>query len=184
MPDWLTHMGIAYLVIWGISKIPKYDKLRLYFWLFVIGMVAPDIERIIRIVAQEIGNPFFLQLAYAITTVSHSILGVAIISLFITSFFPHEKNLKRLYLALFIGGIGHLLVDLIMWPWPGMGINLFYPLAGSEFSFSFHLVWPGGFLPLIIVSCIVLATVCIDLILRNFSVFNFKFLSKQERGIA
>lgn len=183
MPDWLTHMGIAYLVIWSISKVPKYDKLRPYFWLFVIGMVAPDIERIIRIVAEEIGNAFFLQLSYSITTVSHSILGVVIISLFITAFFPHEKDLKFLYFALFIGGIGHLLVDLIMWPWPGMGIYLFYPLTGSEFAFSFHLVWPGGFLPLIVVSCCVLVTIGIDLIQRNFSVFNFKFLSKKEGRI-
>jgi len=183
MPDWLTHMGIAYLVIWGLSKIPKYDKLRTYFWLFVIGMVGPDIERIFRIVAQEIGNAFFLELSFTFTTVSHSILGVVIISLFITAFFPHDKDTKLLYLTLFIGGFGHLMVDLIMWPWPGMGINLFYPLAGSEFSFSFHLVWPGGFLPLIVVSSIVLATVCTDLIQRNFTVFKFQFLSKKEKGI-
>jgi hypothetical protein len=181
MPDWLTHMGIAYLVIWGISKIPRYEKLRPYFWLFVIGMVSPDIERIFRIVAQEIGNAYFLELSYTFTTVSHSILGVAIISLFITSFFPHEKDTKFVYLTLFIGGIGHLMTDLIMWPWPGMGINLFYPLAGSDFAYSFHLVWPGGFLPLIIISCILLATVVVDLILRNFSVFNFRLGSKTER---
>jgi len=175
VPDWLTHMGIAYLVIWGISKIPKYEiKWRNYFWLFMIGMVAPDIERIFRLIAQEIGNSFFLNLAYTFATVSHSILGVVIISLFIVSFFPHEKDLKFIYLALIIGGIGHLLIDMIMWPWPGMGINLFYPLAGSEFSYSFHLVWPGGFVPLIIVSIILLGTVCFDVIQKNFTVFKWR----------
>lgn len=177
MPDWLAHMGIAYLVIWGISKIPKLDgKLRMYFWFFVIGMVEPDIERIFKIIAQEVGNSYFLALSSTFTSISHSILGVVIISLFIVSFFPHEekRDTKFIYLALVIGGLGHLMVDLVMWPWPGMGLNLFYPLAGSEFSFSFHLVWPWTFIPLIITSIILLGTVCFDLLQRNFTVFNWR----------
>jgi len=178
MPDWLTHMGIAYVVIWGISKIPELNsKLRAYFWLFIIGMVAPDIERFFTVVAQVIDNAYFTALTFTFITVTHSILGVAIISLFITSFFPHEqqRDTKFIYLTLFIGGLGHLMIDLIMWPWPGMGLNLFYPLAGSEFSYSFHLVWPWNFTPLFITSIILLGTVLIDAISRNFSVFRWQF---------
>ncbi|HUY00803.1 MAG TPA: metal-dependent hydrolase [Candidatus Deferrimicrobium sp.] len=176
MPDWLTHMGIAYIVIWGISKMPKYkDSLRKYFWIFVIGMVAPDIERIFKIVAQELGNVTFINIASNFTLISHSILGVLLISLFITAFFPHEPDCKYIFLPLFIGGMGHLVTDMIMNPWQGMGINLFYPLTGSEFAYSFHLVWPGGFGPLIITGIILLGTVCVDLIQKNFSVFNIQF---------
>ena len=176
MPDWLTHMGVAYIIIWGISKIPKYDnKLRKYFWLFVIGMVAPDIERIIRLIAQQLDIKVFIEFSYNITLITHSILGVALVSLFITSFFPHENDIKLIYLTLFVGGMGHLLLDMIMWPWVGMGVSLFYPLTGSEFAYSFHLVWAGGFIPLIVTGCIILGTVCVDVIQRNFSVFNYKF---------
>lgn len=179
MPDWLTHMGIAYLVVWGISKMPRYEgRLRKYFWFFIIGMVAPDIERIVRVVAQQLGSGTLMQISYAFTTISHSFLGVLLISLFILSFFPHEKDTKLIYATLVIGGIGHLLTDMIMWPWAGMGLNLFYPLTGSDFAYSFHLVWPGGFVPLFITAGIILGTVIIDLLQKNFSVFNLKLAGK------
>lgn len=178
MPDWLTHMGVAYIVIWSISKTKYEASLRKYFWLFVIGMVSPDIERFIRLIAQGLGSQYFINVASSITLITHSILGVVIISLFILSFFHHEKDIKFIFLTLFIGGMGHLLLDMIMNPWEGMGLSLFYPLTGAEFSYSFHLVWPGGFVPLIITSCIILGTVCVDIIQRNFSVFNFNLIKK------
>ena len=176
MPDWLTHMGIAYVIIWGISKAPKFDsRFRKYYWLFMIGMVAPDLDRIIRMVAQLLDFTTLLNLSYSLTYITHSFLGVALISLFITAFFPREKDLKFIYLAVLVGGLGHLTADLIMYPWGGMGLFLLFPLKGSEFAFSFHLVWPGGFIPLYITAAFVLGTVIIDLIQKNFSVFNFKF---------
>lgn len=175
MPDWLTHMGIGYIIVWVISKIPKYDKrLRKYFWMFIIGMVAPDIERIFRVIAQQIDSSFLMNLSFSFTLITHSIIGAVIVSLFLTAFFPHEKDTKYIFLTIFFGSIGHLLTDMVMWPWKGMGLSLFYPLTGSEFVYSFHLVWPGGFIPLIITAFIILGTVCIDLVQRNLSVFNFK----------
>ena len=98
-----------------------------------------------------------------------------IVSLFLTAFFPREKDTKYIFLALFIGAMGHLFTDAIMWPWKGMGINFLYPLNGPEFAFSFHLVWPGGIVPLIITGSIVLGTIVIDLVQRNFSVFHLTF---------
>ena len=93
MPDCLTHFFVAYAIIWVFSKIPKYDKpLRKYYWFFVIGMLAPDIERLINIIAQQLGNSTFIGLSWVISGICHSILGVLIISLFVTSFFPHEKD--------------------------------------------------------------------------------------------
>lgn len=167
-------MGLGYFIIWIISKTKYNTDLRKYFWMFVIGMVAPDIERFFRLVAQALDSQTLLAISFKFTTITHSILGAVIISLFITSFFPHEKDIKFVFLAIFIGAIGHLILDMIMFPWPGMGINLFYPLAGSDFAYSFHLVWPGGFVPLIITGCLLMGTVFVDLIQRNFTVFNLK----------
>ncbi|MHA1130741.1 MAG: metal-dependent hydrolase [Candidatus Helarchaeota archaeon] len=176
MPDWLTHFFLGYIIIWGFSKFPKYDNaLRKYYWFFIIGMLEPDIERIFSIIANQTSSALFIEISAILTGVFHSILGVFIISLFITSFFPREKDTKFIFLALFIGGIGHLLTDAIMWPWKGMGINFLYPLNGPEFAFSFHLVWPGGLIPLIVTSSIVLGTVIFDLITQNFSVFQLNF---------
>ncbi len=181
MPDWITHFFIAYLIIWTISKIPKYDAaLRKYYWFFIIGMLSPDIERFINLIAQQVGNEFFISIAVTITDICHSLLGIVIISLFITSFFPHENDTKYIFLTVFIGAFGHLLTDAIMWPWAGQGIHFFYPLTGPEFAFSFHLVWPGGFVPLIVTSCIVVGTIIVDLIQGNFSVLGWRF---QWKGI-
>jgi len=169
-------MGIAYVIIWGISKVPKYDtRFRKYYWLLMIGMVAPDLDRIIRVVAQFLDFTTLLNLSYSLTYVTHSLLGVALISMFITAFFPREKGIKFIYLAVLFGGFGHLIADLIFYPWVGMGQYLLFPLTGSEFAFSFHLVWPGGLIPLYITAAFVLGTVIIDLIQRNFSVFSYNF---------
>ncbi len=184
MPDWLTHLGIGYILIWIISMIPKYDEsLRKYYSFFIIGMVAPDMERIISIIASLIGNPVFQEIAWIFTTISHSLLGGTIISLFILGFFTRENDTKKIYFVLLIGGVGHLVLDMIMWPWQGFGINWFYPLVGPEFAFSFHLVWPGGFEPLIITGIVLLGTIVIDLIRKHFSVFNYGFSIKiKNRG--
>jgi len=175
MPDWLTHLGIGYIIVWIISRIPSYDeKLRKYYWMFIIGMVAPDIERIFSIIANAIGNPYVQQLFGPITMITHSILGVVLVSAFITAFFNREEDTKKIYLAVFIGGIGHLITDMVMWPagW-GNGIPLFYPLVGPEFVVSFGFVWPGGFIPLIITSIILVGTLIIDLFQKKLVVFNY-----------
>ena len=170
--------------MWIISKIPSYDKnLRKYYWLFIIGMVAPDIERIFSIVANVIGNPTLQQFFAPITMITHSFLGVVLVSAFITAFFTKESDTKNIYLTLFIGGIGHLITDMVMWPagW-GNGIPLFYPLAGPEFVVSFGFVWPGGFLPLIFTSIILLGTLFVDFFQKRLSVFNYNFSGKILEG--
>lgn len=141
----------------------------------MIGTVAIDLDRIIRMVAQLLDFTTLLNLSYSLTYVTHSFLGVALVSLFITAFFPREKDIKWIYLTFVVGGLSHLLLDMIMYPWAGMGQYLFFPLTGSEFAYSFHLVWPGGFIPLYVTAVLVFVTVVVDLIQRNFSVFHFKF---------
>ncbi len=169
LPDWLTHIGVAYLIIWLISKIDKYDsKCRAYYIFFFIGSVMPDLERILALTAELFQNyqlkEFFI---VVFTTSFHTILGVICVSLAMTSFFPNENH-KLVYLSFLLGGLLHLLLDGMMWPWSGMGLFLFFPfLTGPRGAFSFHLAWPESLVPLIITSIAVGLTLIIDLIQKK-----------------
>ncbi|MFX1449697.1 MAG: metal-dependent hydrolase [Promethearchaeota archaeon] len=164
IPDWLTHIGVIYLIIWSLSKIEKFDlKCRKYYIFFLIGGVMPDLERILALVAEFIGE-YQLKEFFSVVFTSgfHTILGVVCVSFAMVSFFPNE-NTKLVFTSFLLGGLTHLLLDLIMWPWPNMGLVLFYPFfTGPRATFSFHLVWPGGFIALIIISVSVVITLIID----------------------
>ena len=149
MPDWLAHIGFTYLIIWIISKIEKYDeKYRKYYIFFFIGGVMPDLERIFSLLAELIQDPQLQEFfSVVFTTGFHTILGVIIVAFAMTQFFT-EENPKWVFLGFLLGGLSHLLLDAVMYPWPNMGLSLFYPfLIGPRYTYSFHLVWPGGFWP-------------------------------------
>lgn len=163
LPDWLTHIGVTYLIIWMISKITKLDiKCRKYYPFFLIGGVMPDIERILSLISEFENYHLKEFFSVILTSGFHTIMGILCLALALTSFFPNEK-IKLVYISLVLGGLFHLLIDLIMWPWPDMGLILFYPfLNGPRFTFSFHLVWPGGFEPLIFTSVGVALSIIVD----------------------
>jgi membrane-bound metal-dependent hydrolase YbcI (DUF457 family) len=181
MPDWVTHICVAFIIVWILSKTKFDDQIKKYYSIFILGNLIPDLERpfsyLIRFLFAD--QELALELAYGIiSSMFHTIIGVAIICLFLTSFFP-KNNWKKIYLVFFIGGIGHLLLDMIMWPWPGMGIALFNPLPLDQPFFSFHLVWTGGFIPLIISASIALILIAIDLIFyKKFFIYEFKKFNK------
>ena len=169
IPDWLAHIGITYLIIWFISKIDKYDqRFHNYYVFFFIGGVMPDLERLLSIIAELIQNYQLKEFFSAVLTSGfHTIVGVVVLAIAMTQFFPKE-NSKWVFCAFFLGGLSHLLLDMVMWPWPSMGLSLFYPLLfGPRYTFSFHLVWPGGFAPLIIISCTVGISIIIDVIQKK-----------------
>ena len=177
MPDWVTHICVAFIIVWILSKT-KFDiKIKKYYSIFILGNLIPDLERPFSYLTRFLFavQELLLELTYGIiSSMFHTIIGVAIISLFLSSFFP-KNNWKKIYLVFFIGGIGHLLLDMIMWPWPGMGIALFNPLPLDQPFYSFHLVWPGGFIPLIITASIALILIAIDLIFfKKFFIYEFK----------
>ena len=147
----------------------------------------PDLERILALVAEFIQN-YELKNFFSIvfTTGFHTIIGVLCVSLAMTSFFPNE-NQKSVYFSFLFGGLFHLLLDSIMWPWPNMGLILFYPFfTGPRATFSFHLVWPGGFIPLIIISIGVGITLIIDFIQKKslISLVPIKNLFRENEKIA
>lgn len=128
----------------------------------------PDLERILALTAEFFQNyqlkEFFITV---FTTSFHTILGVICVSLAMISFFPNENH-KLVYFSFILGGFFHLLLDGMMWPWPGMGLVLFYPfLTGPRGTFSFHLAWPESLVPLIITSIVVGVTFIIDFIQKK-----------------
>ena len=177
MPDWMAHICVAYIIIWIISKTRFDKKVKNYYSIFILANLLPDLERpfsyLIRYLLE--GQDQLLDFwSCIISSMFHSIIGVAIISLFLTSFFTKD-DWKKIYIVFFLGGIGHLLLDMVMWPWVGMGMGLFKPIPLDQGLFSFHLVWPGSFLPVIISGSIAIILILIDLIFyKKFFIYNLK----------
>ncbi len=72
----------------------------------------------------------------------HSLLGIFLLSIFISSLFTKD-NMLSTFLLLFVGGFIHLLLDMLMWPWGG-GYSLLFPLLGTNYNYGFGLIWPGN----------------------------------------
>jgi membrane-bound metal-dependent hydrolase YbcI (DUF457 family) len=171
MPDWIAHICISYIIIWVLGKT-KLNSYRQYFNPFILGSVMPDLERplsyLFMFIFQNI--PSLQGFFYSVfNSLFHTLLGVLLIAIFLTSFFPHD-DFKLIFLAFFSGGVLHLLLDSIMWPWHGLGIQWFWPLP---WRFSFHLVWPGDPLPLIITGSIALVLLGVDLVFfKRFYIYD------------
>lgn len=109
-----------------------------------------DFERSFPLISSTLralnAEEFFIKM---LTQPFHSFLGIVLLAGFFASFFPDEPY-RRTFLLLVIGGISHLLLDMMMWPWAG-GYTIFFPLQGSKLTFSFRLIWPGNVtLPILI----------------------------------
>lgn len=102
-----------------------------------------DFERVFPLLCSALrayrAEEFFFKM---LTHPFHSLLGIGLLAVFITTFFPVEPY-RRTFLLLILGGILHLLLDMLMWPWTG-GYPIFFPLQGSKYIFSFRLIWPGN----------------------------------------
>ncbi|MHA1144552.1 MAG: metal-dependent hydrolase [Candidatus Helarchaeota archaeon] len=188
MPDWVAHICISFIIIWVLGKT-RLNSHRGYFNLFMLGSVMPDLERPLSYLFSFVFEnvPFLHGIFYStFCSLFHTLVGVFIISLVLTSFFP-DDNAKLVYFSFAIGGVLHLLLDSIMWPWPGMGIQWFWPIP---WRFSFLLVWPGDPFPLIISGTIALILIGVDLIVfKRFYIYDLSdkldafFKNKSTRNI-
>lgn len=174
MPDWVAHICISFIVVWILGKT-KLDAHQEYFSIFILGSLMPDLERPFRylfdfIFVTILDSGTLNNLSQSIVcSLFHTLIGVFIIAIFLTSFFPRD-NSKNIFLAFVCGGVFHLLLDSIMWPWHGQGIQWFWPLP---LRFSFHLVWPGDLSPLIISGIISLILIGIDLaVFKRFYIYD------------
>ena len=130
------HLTIAYM----LSRISGFNyKHRV---IFLIGALMPDFERFMSLIGIVIGSIrvelFFIKM---LTQPFHSILGVFLLSGFLGSFFPNEPPFQTSVL-LFAGGLLHLFLNMMMWPW-GAVYPLLFPLKGAMHIYNFGLIWPG-----------------------------------------
>ncbi len=131
MPDVLTHL----LVGVSLALLVRKDGPRSEQMLIVLGAVLIDIERPITWLLADT-SLYWIGLVSAF----HSILGAVVLSYFAAACFDLENSIiKKRFELLIVGCISHLLLDMVMYPWAELGLQLFYPL---KISFSFHLLWP------------------------------------------
>lgn len=135
IPDVLTHL----LVGVSLALLIRKDGPRSAQMLIVLGAVLIDIERPISWLLAD--TPL-----YWINLVSafHSILGAVVLSYFAAACFDLENSVFwGRFKLVFIGCASHLLLDMVMYPWAELGLQLLYPL---KIRFSFHLLWPDFWL--------------------------------------
>lgn len=132
MPDWTSHLLIAYIAIntLGTKKgKPVY-----------IGALLPDIFKAYIPISEILGitDNFYLNLFAP----SHTVFGVIFSGLFISTFFADWRGSYKLIL---LGALLHFTVDLLLYPW-GIETWIFYPLwrgdMGTGFLWSDSLLIP------------------------------------------
>jgi len=150
VPDVFTHL----LVGCSLALLVRMDGPRSEQMLIVLGAVLIDIERPLSWLLAD--TPFYW---IGLGSAFHSILGAVVLSYFAAACFNLEKSvfLERFKLLL-IGCVSHLLLDMMMYPWSELGLQLMYPMNNR---FSFHLLWPDfccyplfGIITLVLTICI------------------------------
>ncbi len=127
MPDWVVHLGFAYIM----ARLIKLRDLKLFF----LGSILPDIGRVAL---------YFTDLAHlnpisssSYVAVFHTPFMVALVASVISSF---SKNFKKCWVLIFLGAIFHLALDLTQYR-IGNGVLLFYPISFKQFYLN--LFWSG-----------------------------------------
>jgi hypothetical protein len=122
MPDTFTH-----IVIPGLFR--RYFKAPLMVPLVLIGTVTPDYLR-------EFCILFMPASWYSSVMVFHSLAGVMLSSLFLSSFFYKDKR-KMVFYSLLVGQLLHLTFDSVLFYQCGGPLYLFLPIWKS---YSFALI--------------------------------------------
>jgi hypothetical protein len=177
MPDWLAHLMLGFIIGTAL-RMPGKNR-----FFLLLGSIMPDLVRFFGIAFTYFNWSFGITyLSNPLNTSSHSVLGVLAYALLLSVFFPSTLgtasttwNLggardkwrwlvdRPLFLLVF-GGLLHLLLDSIMWPYAG-GIDWLYPLSTAPFIWSFGLMWPGTFVVDWILFPFFLAAVIVELAL-------------------
>jgi hypothetical protein len=135
MPDVFTHLLIGV----SLALLIRRDGPRFEQTLIVLGAVLIDVERPISWLLT--GTPLYW---IGLGSAFHSILGAIVLSYFAATCFVSENTiLWNRFKLILIGCVSHLLLDMVMYPWTELGLQLLYPL---KIRFSFHLLWPDYFL--------------------------------------
>jgi hypothetical protein len=153
----MAHLMLGF-AIGAALRLPGKNR-----FFLLLGSIMPDLVRFIAIGFTFLNWQWGMTyISNPLNTSSHSIIGVLAWALIVSIFFPstlgtakktwHLGNVmdkwkwladRPMFLLVF-GGLLHLLLDSIMWPYAG-GIDWLYPLSTAPFIWSFGLMWPGTF---------------------------------------
>lgn len=123
MPDWLTHVLFAW-ALWNILSLKFNMPFR---GVFIVGSLLPDIDKVEMMIPVN-AEPFL--------SVFHTPVGALITSGIISRalFRDHIKQ-AHIFIALGIGSIFHLLLDLMGKSMDGR-VMLFFPFSFGSYSFN------------------------------------------------
>jgi hypothetical protein len=132
VPDWISHLLIAYI---AINLLGIKNRKTMY-----IGTLLPDafkifipFSKISGITSEALLN-FFAPF--------HTVFGVILTGLFISSFFAEWR---REYVLLLTGAFLHLTADIFLYPW-GTDVWSLYPLWIGDLGTG--VFWSDSVLPL------------------------------------
>ena len=130
MPDWTSHLLIAYITI-NVLRIR--DGKAVY-----MGVLLPDIFKLFIPLSQMLGITGNVHLNFLAPF--HTVFGVILSGLFISTFYT---KWKRTYGLILLGTFLHFAADLLLYPW-GLETWIFYPLWQGDLGTGF--LWPDSFL--------------------------------------
>ncbi len=139
MPDWITHLGIAYLLARGLG-------IRENRGLVYIGALLPDLFKLFLPLGMLVGfasDGFFIGNYFA---PFHTVFGVLLSGLFVSSFFEEWRGSYRLIM---LGAFSHLLADALLYPW-GSSMWGLWPLWRGDLGIG--IFWSDSVIPLAIVA--------------------------------
>jgi hypothetical protein len=146
--DWITHLCVAYI----ISCAFKFKQL--YTFVFLIGAIMPDLSKLY-LLGSLFVDPYT---ALNIFLPFHTVIGVVLISAFITTMVRTKSIVqKKLFIMLMSGGMLHLLLDLFLWPYGTYNIFL-WPLWTGYVHTGF--IWSDSIYPALITGVCAIA-VCV-----------------------
>ena len=131
MPDVTIHLLVgAALALLLRKNGPRSEQM-----LIIIGAVIIDAERPFSWALQGTALEWV-----DLVSGFHSLLGAVALSFAVAAFILLDSTSHRGRFALvLVGCASHLVLDMMMYPWPELGIYLLYPL---KIAFSFNLLWP------------------------------------------
>ncbi len=151
MPDWIAHLGFAFLLAYAL-RIRRKE-------LVVIGALIPDIVRIFDFIEPLAGtSTFFAALPF------HGLLLPLFISGIICAFFIEGINYKKAVALMYLGSLTHLFLDGLML-YTVAGVRALIPFSFGRFGLL-NIV-PSEDFSLAILAVIIIAVVVIYELLKG-----------------
>lgn len=125
MVDWTAHVALG----WLTARLPKARNVVSRDTL-AVGCVLPDVPKIVMM-------PFMPALedrvVLAVILPSHAIVGVALLSV-AAAFLFKGQGIPKSIASLYLGGLLHLALDLLVRYETGCGVPLLWPLTWRGYS--------------------------------------------------